>query len=72
MPDWLYAKRGWYSPRHAANSSHVVGFAAVAEDVRIGVGGDAQLPLADEAADLRQRPPLPVQEADPPVTEVVG
>ena len=49
----------------------VVGFAAVAEDVRVPVGGHTQLALADEPADLRPGASLPVQEADPPVAEVV-
>lgn len=41
------------------------------EDMRVRVGGDAEVALADELADARPRHPAQMQEADPPVPEVV-
>jgi hypothetical protein len=37
--------------------------------VRVRVGRDRQLALADEAGDLRPRARLPVEQADPPVSD---
>jgi hypothetical protein len=49
----------------------VVGFAAVAENVRVRVRRDGELPLPDELSDLCPRPSLVVKEADPPVSQIV-
>jgi hypothetical protein len=40
----------------------VVEFPVVEQDVRIGVGGDRELPLTHEGADLGPRAALPVQQ----------
>ncbi len=49
----------------------VVEFAAVDENVRIGVARHLEGPLSHERADLRPSPPLPVEEADSAVAEVM-
>ena len=48
-----------------------IDFAAVAEHVRIGVCGDGELALSDEAADLCPAASLAVEERDAAVAEVV-
>jgi hypothetical protein len=49
----------------------VVKLGLVAEDVRVGVGGHGQAPLADELPDPRPRHSAQVEERDPAVTQVV-
>lgn len=48
-----------------------VDLASVDEDMRVGVGGDRELPLPDERRYLGPRAALPVQERDPPVPQIV-
>ena len=49
----------------------VVGLAAIAQYMRVRVGGDREFPLPDESADLGPGAPLAVQQADPPVPQIV-
>jgi len=49
----------------------VVEVCFVEQDVGVGVGGDAEVALADELADARPRHPAQVQQADAAVAEVV-
>src|SRR5687768_2243417 len=49
----------------------VIELAAVDKHVCVGVACHLQGALSDEGADLRPRPPLTMEEADPPMAEVV-
>lgn len=57
--------------RLLAEQRRVVELAPVRENVRVGVGCEAELALPDEAGDLCPCPSLPVQKRDSAVAQVV-
>jgi hypothetical protein len=65
---WVGA--GWES-RRSAEQRGVVEFGLVDEDVRVDVGRNRELALTDELCDSGPGNPAQVQEADPPMAQVV-
>ena len=57
---------------HSNEQFFVVEFGLVGEYVRVGVGCDREVALADLFADSGPRDARQVSERDPPVAEVVG
>ena len=59
------------SANQLSQERRIVELSPIRQDVRVGVGGQAELALADKASDLCPRSSLPMQQRDAAVAEVV-